>query len=293
MRKGGRGRVALGTGCLFGGRCPMAAPKSGSARAYGSHAPNYHPRACNAATIWGARRSVSSIRSQADSDSRPLSQTHSKSPSPVLQQPICLSKNNYHREITPIDVCILEPGIGRGVVSCFPMMQFFSPGARQLGHGHQKPTRGPLWDSDRWTQILDRNFLRGVSPPMFNGRAALWCFRRACVRNHRRRSQQAIYPFARPSPAPSGARNPWPMCIGMVTGGVQAPRALCEHDVVQFSAVWLSLGQTPDPVRAKEKKTEQAGGRVEGMGIDVWREGFEGRGSTFGRGKFKKHQHMA
>ena len=55
---------------------PMAAPKSGSARASGPPAPNYHPRACNAATIWGARRAESSIRSQADSDSRPLSQTH-------------------------------------------------------------------------------------------------------------------------------------------------------------------------------------------------------------------------
>ena len=120
MRKGGRGRVALGTGCLFGGRCPMAAPKSGSARAYGSHAPNYHPRACNAATIWGARRAESSIRSQADSDSRHLSQTH---PNPSICR-----RTISPREITPIDVCALEPGIGRGLVSHFPMMQFLSQG---------------------------------------------------------------------------------------------------------------------------------------------------------------------
>ena len=127
---------------------PMAAPKSGSARAYGSHDPNYHPRACNA-TIWGARRAESSIRSQADSDSRHLSQTH---PNPSICR-----RTISPREITPIDVCALEPGIGRGMVSSFPIGACPFP-IRSPLEAHV----GTLTDG---LIILDRNFLRGVRPP--------------------------------------------------------------------------------------------------------------------------------
>ena len=88
-----------------------------------------------------------------------------------------------------------------------PLVLFLSPGARQVGPRCQKPpapTRhealfGTLTDG---LTLSERNLLRGVVPPMFNWRAALRRLRLACLRNHRPRSQQAIYPLARPGPWP-------------------------------------------------------------------------------------------